>query len=143
MSNVRIADMEVGFFWGGIGGNSEAHEVYQQTVTFKNSLMAGRSINNARLGKSTGVLMPIFASVGYSISPTVCGPLGGKWTWGIYGMEHPTGSNPAIAGEVPSRATPSSASSRAPSSSRRTCAAGWSRPTRCRRTLSSSRPSTR
>ena len=45
-------------------------------------------------------LLPIFATVGYSISPSVCGPLGGHWTRGVYGMEHPTGSNPAIAGEV-------------------------------------------
>ena len=47
-----------------------------------------------------GILLPIAASMGFSISPGVCGPLGGHWTKGIYGIEHPTGSNPAIAGEV-------------------------------------------
>ena len=47
-----------------------------------------------------GILLPVFATQGFSISPGVCGPLGGHWTQGIYGMEHPTGSNPTIAAEV-------------------------------------------
>ena len=100
ISNVRFADFASAFFWGNIGGNSEAHVVFQQTITIKSCLFVSRSVNNPRFGVSTGILLPIFASVGYSISPGVCGPLGGHWTKGIYGMEHPTGSNPAIAGEV-------------------------------------------
>ena len=100
IANVRIADCHVGFFWGNIGGDSEAHVAAMQTITIQDSAFIGRSINNALCGSQTGILLPIFATHGYSISPSVCGPLGGHWTQGVYGMEHPTGSNPAIAGEV-------------------------------------------
>ena len=95
-----MADFHVGSFWGNVGGNSNNHIVFQQTLTYRNSLFAARSVNNPRFGTSRALLLPIFASIGLSISPSVCGPLGGHWTRGIYGIEHPTGSNPAIAGEV-------------------------------------------
>lgn len=110
VSNCRIADSRVGFFWGAVGANSENHAITTRpsgrrkgtahTIKIMTSLIASRSINNPRFGASVGILLPIFASIGFSISPGVCGPLGGHWTKGIYGIEHPTGSNPAIAGEV-------------------------------------------
>ena len=98
--NCRVADFARGFYWGAVGPDAEKHAVRRQSVTIRGSLFAARSINNPRSGASTGLLFSNFASRGYSISPTICGPLGGFWLFGIYGMEHPTGSNPAIAGEV-------------------------------------------
>ena len=100
VSNIRLADFHIGTVWGNIGGNSERHVVYQQTISYRNSLFCARSIANPRLGTSRAILLPIFATGGPSISPSTCGPLGGHWTRGIYGVEHPQGSNPAIAGEV-------------------------------------------
>ena len=100
ISNVKIADSSVGFFWGNIGPDAEAHAVQLQSITIADSLFLGRSLNNPLCASQTGILLPVFATQGYSISPTVCGPLGGHWTQGIYGMEHPTGSNPALGGEV-------------------------------------------
>ena len=100
ISNVKIADSSVGFFWGNIGPDSEKHAVKVQSIIIADSLFLGRSINNPLCASQTGILLPVFATQGYSISPGVCGPLGGHWTKGIYGMEHPTGSNPALAGEV-------------------------------------------
>ena len=60
ISNVRIADFSTGFFWGNVGGDSERHVVYQQTISVKNSLFVSRSINNPRFGFSVGILLPIF-----------------------------------------------------------------------------------
>ena len=47
-----------------------------------------------------GILLPIFGTQSFSISPSTCGPLGGHWTKGIFGVEHPTGSNPTLAAET-------------------------------------------
>merc|ERR1712138_345545 len=74
ISNVRMADFHVGSFWGNIGGNSNNHVVYQQTLTYRNSLFVARSYNNPRDGTSRALLLPIFSSQGYSISPSTCGP---------------------------------------------------------------------
>ncbi|KOO24193.1 fibrocystin-l [Chrysochromulina tobinii] len=100
ISNVRVADSSDGFFWSNIGMDPEKHQVELQTIAIQDSLFVGRSFNNPICKAQTAILLPIFASGGHSISPTTCGPLGGGYTEGIYGMEHPTGSNPAIAGEV-------------------------------------------
>ena len=63
--------------------------------------MVGRTVSNAVCHKEqVGILLPIVASQGGSITPSTCGSLGGHWTKGIYGEKHPIGSNPAIAGEV-------------------------------------------
>ena len=70
-----------------VGPNSESHVVRLQSVTVKDSLFVGRSVSNPICNSQTGVLLPIFAGAGYSISPSTCGPLGGHWTKGIYGME--------------------------------------------------------
>ena len=45
-------------------------------------------------------MLAIAGTQGFSISPETCGPLGGHWTRGIYGMESPTGSAPALAAET-------------------------------------------
>ena len=100
VQGVRVADAAVGFFWGNIGGDPEKHIAYLQRISILDSAFVGRSNSAPSCYAQVGILLPIFASQGYSISPGVCGPLGGHWTRGIYGMEHPTGSNPAIAGEV-------------------------------------------
>ena len=50
--------------------------------------------------EQVGILLPIFGTQSFSISPSTCGPLGGHWTKGIFGVEHPTGSNPTLAAET-------------------------------------------
>ena len=45
-------------------------------------------------------MLAIAGTQGFSISPETCGPLGGHWTRGIYGMESPSGSAPALAAET-------------------------------------------
>jgi len=71
VSNCRIADSRVGFFWGAVGANAETHRIATQrtgvrkgtaqTIVVKSSLIASRSINNPRFGASVGILLPIFA----------------------------------------------------------------------------------
>ena len=100
---VRLADCKYGIVWGFVGGDPDDHVVRMQTLTLSNSLFVGRTASNPSCnswGEQVGILLAIAGSEGFSISPTVCGPLGGHWTKGIYGMEHPTGSAPAIAAET-------------------------------------------
>ena len=100
ISNVRIADFSIGMLWGSIGPDSATHIARLQTVTLRDSLLVGRTATNAICNSQVGILLGTFAGSGPSISPSTCGPLGGHWTRGIYGMEHPTGSNPALIGEA-------------------------------------------
>lgn len=95
-----MADARFGFFWGGIGPSAIEHLVTLQTVTIQNSLIVGRSRSNPTCVDQRGILLFQFATEGYSISPTTCGPLGGHWLKGIYGKESPSGSNAALAAEV-------------------------------------------
>ena len=104
-NNVRLADFSVGLAWGGLGGDPVAHTVRMQTLSITNSLFLGRSTTNPSCFEQVGILLPIAGSAGFSISPSTCGPLGGHWFKGIYGMEHPSGSNPTIAFETRVRST--------------------------------------
>ena len=103
--SVRLADFSVGLLWGGLGADSVAHTARMQTLTVSNSLFLGRSTTNPSCFSQTGILLPIFGTQGFSISPSTCGPLGGTWTRGIFGMEHPSGSNPTLAAETRVRST--------------------------------------
>ena len=98
--NVRLADFSVGLLWGGLGADSAEHTVRMQTLLVSNSLFLGRSSTNPSCFEQVGILLPIFGTAGFSISPSTCGPLGGHWTKGIFGVEHPTGSNPTLAAET-------------------------------------------
>ena len=71
MLNCRVADFARGFYWGAVGGDSEKHVAYQQTIYINGSLFVARSLSNPRFGESTGLLFSNFASQGYSISPTI------------------------------------------------------------------------
>ena len=99
-SDLRIADANIGLFFGAIGPSAVNHAVRLQKITLANSLLLGRSLASPSCFSQVAILLPVAGTEGYSISPSTCGPLGGHWTKGIYGMEHPTGSNPALAAEV-------------------------------------------
>ena len=100
ISNVRISDAHVGFWWGAVGGDPQKHVVRMQTITIDDSLFIGRAIGHPSCFAQVGILLPVSASEGYSISPHTCGPLGGDFLRGVYGPEHPTGSVAPIATEV-------------------------------------------
>ena len=97
--NVRLADFSVGMLWGAIGPDSATHIVQLQTVALVDSLMVGRTRSNPFCRDQVGILLGTMAGQGPSISPSTCGPLGGHWTRGIYGMEHraPSGIQPVSA----------------------------------------------
>lgn len=95
-----MADATYGFFWGGIGPSAIDHVAVLQSVNISNSLLVGRSRSNAACVQQRGLLLFQFATEGYSISPSTCGPLGGHWLKGTYGIESPSGSNAALAAEV-------------------------------------------
>ena len=97
---MRLADFSIGLLWGGLGADSAQHTVRMQTVLVSNSLFLGRSTTNPSCFEQVGILLPIFGTQSFSISPSTCGPLGGHWTKGIFGVEHPTGSNPTLAAET-------------------------------------------
>ena len=99
ITNVRIADFETGFIWGGVGASPISHAAVMKTVFLEDSLFVGRSFNEPRSGVQVGVHLVVFSSQGASITPDQCTPLGGRYTYGIYGTEFPIGSDPAIAGE--------------------------------------------
>jgi hypothetical protein len=86
-NDVRLADFSVGLVWGGLGGDPVAHTVRMQTLSVTNSLFLGRSTTNPSCFEQAGILLPIAGSAGFSISPSTCGPLGGHWFMGIYGMD--------------------------------------------------------
>ena len=111
ITNVKIADAAASLWWGGIGPSSIAHTLELQTVTIDDSLFVGRSESNSVCPSNPGgfkheskrqqaILLPVFGIQGYSISPSTCGPLGGHWLRGTYGMEHPSGSEPPLAVET-------------------------------------------
>ena len=87
----------LGMLWGAIGPDSATHIVQLQTVALVDSLMVGRTRSNPFCRDQVGILLGTMAGQGPSISPSTCGPLGGHWTRGIYGIEHPQGSDPVRA----------------------------------------------
>lgn len=100
ISNVRLVDSFVHFFWAMVGGDPEKHTIQMQTVIVQNSLFVGRSVEHPSCKNQVGVLLPVAASEGYSISPHQCGTLGGPYFGGIYGHLITAGSNPPLAAEV-------------------------------------------
>ena len=87
ISNVRVADAAVGFFWGGVGPDAEAHQVPADNHDHGFSLR--RSLYQQPVQYAIGVLCPSLHRV--LNQPSVCGPLGRHWTKSIYGMEHQLG----------------------------------------------------
>ena len=100
LSHLKIVDAKAGVVWANVGASPEWHAVSLQRITIMDSVFVGRSLSQPYRGRQTGIYLPVFSSKGHAITPQQCGPIGGSWTSGIYGPEHPTGSAPPIAGEL-------------------------------------------
>ena len=99
IANMVVADAQKGLVWSTVGTSPVEHVVRLQRLTILDSVFIGRSKSNPYCGQQWGVLLPVSASKS-GFSPEQCGPIGGGYEYGIYGTNHPEGSDPPLASEV-------------------------------------------
>lgn len=100
MAGARIIDANVGVLWSNVGPDPVAHVLEPIAVTIRDSIFVGRSYSNPGCSKRTAIFLPVSVSQGLSISPGICGDLGGPHRAGIWGMARGSGSYPSLLSET-------------------------------------------
>lgn len=95
-----VADANIGVLWSNIGPGPVDHTLEPNVVTIQDSVFIGRSYSNPGCSKRTALMMPVSTSAGPSISPGVCGDLGGPHRAGIWGPARGGGSYPSLLAET-------------------------------------------
>tara|TARA_B100000768_G_scaffold171890_1_gene179600 strand:+ start:64 stop:1221 length:1158 start_codon:yes stop_codon:yes gene_type:complete len=97
---IIVADAKVGLVWSNVGPDPELHTLERQRATVSHATFIGRSYSNAQCGTVRAVLLPVSTSRGPSISPGVCGSLGGSFMKGVWGVDRNIGSYPTLLAET-------------------------------------------
>ena len=100
VAGMRVIDANVGVLWANVGPDPVAHTLEPNTLTIRDSVFIGRSYSNPGCSKRTAIFFPASVSVGPSISPGICGDLGGPRRSGIWGAARGSGSYPALLSET-------------------------------------------
>jgi len=97
---IIVADAKIGLVWSNVGPDPELHTLERQRATVSHATFIGRSYTNAQCGTVRAVLLPVSTSRGPSISPGVCGSLGGPLIKGVWGVDRNIGSYPTLLAET-------------------------------------------
>ena len=100
LGGIRIADSNIGVLWSNVGPDPVGHILDPNRVTILESVFIGRSYSNAGCGKRTAIMMPVSTSEGLSLSPGICGDIGGPHLKGIWGFTMGGGSYPSLLAET-------------------------------------------
>lgn len=100
VAGMLVADASIGVLWSNVGPDPVAHTLHPNVMTIRDSVFVGRSHSNPRCGKITAIMFPVSTTSGPSISPGICGNLGGPHRVGIWGSTMSGGSYPALLSET-------------------------------------------